>query len=108
MEEKQIYLRYLGYVRKSSEDNKERQAASLPEQLYVLEGIKAKHNLTLVDTLQESKSAHKPGREIFNNMLARIENGEANSILTWHPNRLCRNALDAGQLLYLMDEDKLV
>ena len=108
MEEKQIYLRYLGYVRKSSEDNKERQAASLPEQLYVLEGIKAKHNLTLVDTLQESKSAHKPGREIFNSMLARIENGEANAILTWHPNRLCRNALDAGQLLYLMDEDKLV
>ncbi|MBI3290447.1 recombinase family protein [Candidatus Microgenomates bacterium] len=101
-------LRFLGYTRKSSEDNKERQAASLPEQLYVLEGIKAKHNLTLVEILQESKSAHKPGREIFNNMLARIESGEANAILTWHPNRLCRNALDAGQLLYLMDENKLV
>src|SRR3989344_2928843 len=108
MEEKQIYLRYLGYARKSSEDNKERQAASLPEQLYVLEGIKAKHTLNVVEVLQESKSAHKPGREIFNNMLARIESGEANAILTWHPNRLCRNALDAGQLLYLMDEDKLV
>src|SRR3989344_1380996 len=104
----QITLKYIGYARKSSEDNKERQAASLPEQLYALEGIKAKHNLSVIEVLQESKSAHKAGREIFNTMLEDIEMGKANAILTWHPNRLCRNPLDAGRIIYLMDEGKLI
>ncbi len=106
--DKEITLRYIGYARKSSEDNKERQAASLPEQLYVLEGIKARHNLAIIEILQESKSAHKAGRELFNAMLEKVEVGKANAILTWHPNRLCRNPLDSGRILYLMDEGKLI
>lgn len=105
--DKEIILRYLGYCRKSSEDNRERQAASLPEQVYILEGIKSKHNLKVVDTLQESKSAHKPGRELFNQMLEGIEEGKANGILVWHPNRLARNMIDGGKIIYLMDEEKL-
>lgn len=105
---KEITLKFIGYARKSSEDNKERQAASLPDQIYILEGLRAKHGLELVTILQESKSAHKPGRNIFDSMLNKIENGEANSILTWHPNRLCRNALDGGKIIFLMDEGKLV
>ncbi len=103
-----ITLRYFGYARKSSEDNKERQAASLPDQVYILEGLKAKQNLKVISILQESKTAHKPGREIFNSMLTAIENGEANAILTWNANRLSRNPIDAGRIIYLMDERKLI
>src|ERR1035437_2719503 len=103
-----ISLKYIGYVRKSSEDNRERQAASLPEQLYALEGIKAKHNLNVSDILEESQSAHKIGRAKFSLMLERIEKGEANSILTWHLNRLARNMVDGGQIIQLMDEGKLI
>lgn len=104
----QITLKYIGYARKSSEDNRERQAASLPEQIYALEGIKAKHNLTVIDTLEESQSAHRIGRNKFNFMLERIEKGEANAILTWHLNRLARNMVDGGRIIQLMDEDKLI
>ncbi|OGH54026.1 MAG: hypothetical protein A3G15_01530 [Candidatus Levybacteria bacterium RIFCSPLOWO2_12_FULL_40_10] len=104
----QLRLKYIGYARKSSEDNRERQAASLPDQLYIIEGVRTKQNLSVVDVLQESQSAFKTGRPLFNLMLQRIEKGEANAILTWHPNRLCRNSLDAGQLLYLIDEGKLI
>jgi DNA invertase Pin-like site-specific DNA recombinase len=101
-------LQYLGYCRKSSEDNKERQAASLEEQLYILEGIRSKYNLTVISILQESKSAHKPGRAIFISMLDRVAKGEANGILVWHPNRLARNMSEGGRVIDLMDEGKLL
>lgn len=101
-------LKYLGYCRKSSEDNKERQAASLEEQLYILEGIRSKHNLIVISILQESKSAHKPGRAIFISMLDRVAKGEVNGILVWHPNRLARNMSEGGRVIDLMDEGKLL
>jgi hypothetical protein len=37
-----------------------------------------------------------------------IEKGEANAILAWHPNRLSRNSVDTGYLIYLMDQNKLL
>ncbi len=101
-------IKYFGYIRKSSEDNRERQAASLPEQRYALDLLKTKLNLKIVDVLDESRTAHEPGRPTFNSMLEKISNGEANAILTWHPNRLSRNPVDTGHLLYLMDAGKLV
>lgn len=103
-----LTLKYIGYARKSSEDNKERQAASLPEQIHVLKNIKEKQKLNFIEILQESKSAHKIGREIFNSMLDRIEGGEANAILTWHLNRVSRNMVDGGRIIYLMDTGKLI
>jgi DNA invertase Pin-like site-specific DNA recombinase len=36
-------------------------------------------------------------------MMAGIENGEANGILAWHPDRLARNAVDAGKIIHLLD-----
>ncbi len=104
----EITLRYIGYVRKSSEDNKERQAASIPEQIYELEKLKEKDKLNIIETVEESQTAHKPGRPVFNKLLDRIGNGEANGIVIWHENRLSRNAYDAGQVVYLMDLSKLV
>jgi site-specific DNA recombinase len=101
-------LKFIGYARKSSEDNKERQAASLPDQIYIIEGIRAKQGLEIVEVLQESKSAYGKGRELFEQMINRIENGEANAILTWHPNRLARNMTDGGRIIDLMDMNRLV
>lgn len=107
-EEKQINLKFIGYARKSSEDNRERQAASLPDQIYIIEGIKTKHELDVIDILQESKSAYSKGREFFEKMLEMIESGKANAVLTWHPNRLARNMTDGGRIIDLMDTGKLV
>src|SRR3989338_644065 len=36
-------------------------------------------------------------------MISRIEAGEASGILSWHPDRLARNSVDGGRLIYLLD-----
>ena len=36
-------------------------------------------------------------------MIMRIEKGEANGILAWHPDRLARNSVDGGKIIYLLD-----
>src|SRR5439155_23730717 len=60
-------------------------------------------NINVVEELVERQTAKKPGRPIFNDMLARIERGEAEGILAWHPDRLSRNSVDAGRIIWLID-----
>src|SRR6185436_15283652 len=52
--------------------------------------------------LAESRSAKEPGREVFNEMLRRIEAGEANAILTWKLDRLARNFDDGGRIIGML------
>jgi len=40
-------------------------------------------------------------------MLRRIEKGEADGILAWHPDRLARNSMDGGRIIYLLDTGQL-
>jgi DNA invertase Pin-like site-specific DNA recombinase len=97
-------LRYIRYSRKSSEA-KERQVASINDQNLECEQYALKENLNVVYKLQESKTAYKPNsREVFNEMLQLIESGKADAILTWHPNRLCRNPEEGGKLLQKLQD----
>ncbi|MBI2641928.1 recombinase family protein, partial [Candidatus Roizmanbacteria bacterium] len=99
--------KYFLYARKSTEDE-ERQQLSIPAQIDELRSFAQKENLTLIDVLTESKTAKKPGRIVFNEMLSRIVKGEASGILSWNPDRLTRNAVDAGQIIHLLDTGKLL
>ncbi len=36
-------------------------------------------------------------------MIERMEKGEASGILAWHPDRLARNSVDGGKIIYLVD-----
>ncbi len=99
--------KYFIYARKSTDDE-ERQQLSIPAQLDELKTFSQKENLDVIDTLVESKTAKKPGRKIFNSILNRIESGEADGIIAWHPDRLARNAVDSGRIIYLLDTKKLV
>lgn len=96
-----FFMKHFIYSRKSSEDD-DRQALSITAQLSELGTIARSNNLSIVDTLTESKSAKEPGREVFNDMLRRIEAGEGNAVLTWKLDRLARNFEDGGKLIGLL------
>ncbi|MCL4366710.1 recombinase family protein [Patescibacteria group bacterium] len=95
------------YCRKSSEQE-DRQVLSLPGQARELQEYAKREGLTIVDTYQESKSAHWAGRIDFNNMLMRIRSGEGNGIIVWDESRIARNALDSGTVIYMIDLQEIV
>ena len=90
------------YDRKSP-DVEDKQVLSIEAQLTELRAFAKQENLNVVEEFVEKQSAKIPGRPIFGKMLARIEKGEANGILAWHPDRLARNSVDGGQIIYLLD-----
>lgn len=100
-------IKYFLYTRKSTEEE-ERQALSIPAQISELKEFAQKENLQIIDIFTESKTAKKPGRKIFNQVLKQIEAGEAQGILAWHPDRLARNSVDGGRIIHLLDTGKLL
>ena len=100
--------KYFLYARKSTEDE-ERQVMSIEAQLVELAEYAKRENLEIIEKFVESKSAKKPGREIFNEMIERIkESKDSLGLLAWHPDRLARNSVDGGQIIYLIDTGNLV
>ena len=98
--------KYILYARKST-DVEDKQVLSIEAQLVELRAYAKNEDIQIIDELVEKQSAKVPGRPIFGNMLKRIENGEANGILAWHPDRLARNSIDGGQIVYLLDQTRL-
>ena len=93
---------YFLYARKST-DVEDKQALSIDAQINELREFAERERLGIVAELIEKQSAKIPGRPIFNAMLERIEAGEADGILAWHPDRLARNSVDGGRIIYLLD-----
>jgi len=108
MESIETKLKYCLYARKSTESD-ERQALSIESQVKEMLQIAERENLEIVDIRRESKSAKDSGnRPVFKELIHDITEGRFNSILTWAPDRLSRNAGDLGSLVDLMDEKKLL
>ena len=91
------------YTRKST-DTEDRQVRSISDQLAELKELAVKEQIEVVDIFVEKQTAKAPGRPVFNEMLLRIE---ANGILAWHPDRLARNSVDGGKIIYLLDTGKI-
>ncbi len=98
--------KYFIYARKSSE-SEERQSRSIEDQLSLLWKTAHQSQFNVIAEFTESKTARNPGRPMFDEMLERIESGEADGILAWHPDRLARNAVDGGRIMYLLDTGQL-
>ncbi len=105
---KKVKLNYCLYARKSSESD-ERQAMSIDSQVKEMTALAEKEDIFIKDIRSESYSAKISGsRSVFNQMIEDIRGGLFNSILTWAPDRLSRNAGDLGALVDLMDVERLL
>ena len=99
--------KYFLYVRKSSE-SEEKQVMSIEAQIVELEEDAKREGIKITERFVESKSAKTPGRIEFNKMIEKIHaSKEPVGILAWHPDRLARNSVDGGQIVYLIDIQKI-
>src|SRR3990167_6582418 len=100
-------IKYIAYCRKST-DEPDREILYNEGQGAELEEHAAKEGLKIVTFITESKTAKEPGREKFAQVLKEIEDGKAEGILSWHPDRLARNSVDGGKIIYMLDTGKLL
>src|SRR5580704_5552902 len=94
---------YFIYCRKSSEAE-DRQMLSNGSQIRELKELVTKLNLPVVEILTEAKSAKEPGRPVFNDMMQRLYRGEAAGIICWKLDRLARNPIDGGSIIWALKQ----
>ncbi len=96
--------KYIVYKRKSTE-SEDKQILSLESQARVIrEDILETASMDCLADYDESKTAKQPGRELFNRMCEQLEAGEAKYIVCWSLNRLARNPVDGGRIMWLVQK----
>ena len=107
MEKETNKIKYFLYARKSSE-SEDRQIQSIESQVNRLKELANDYNLDIKKIYTESKTAKKPNnRPLFEEMIKRIEDNEADGILCWQINRLSRNPIDSGKISWLLQQGVL-
>jgi site-specific DNA recombinase len=94
---------YFVYCRKSSEAE-DRQVLSIESQLNELKRLANYHSFTQLEFFTEAQSAKEPGRPVFTEMMRRIHRGEAEGLLCWKPDRLARNPVDCGTVIWALKQ----
>ncbi len=94
---------YFLYVRKST-DTEDKQVRSIDDQLAVLRSLAKEQNIEISEEFVERRSAKTPGRVIFNEMLTKLQKGQAQGIICWKLDRLARNPVDAAQVQWLLQQ----
>src|SRR3990167_6224396 len=99
-------MRYFLYARKST-DVEAKQVLSIEAQLSELRSLAWREGLEIAEEFVEKRSAKMPGRSVFNEMMARIQKGEAQGIVCWKIDRLARNPVDGGQIQWLLQNSTI-
>lgn len=99
---------YFIYARKSQEDE-ERQVASIPDQLEELDKVIKIKSLPIKDQpFTEARSAKEPGRPEFNRLIQEIDsNKDIKGIVVWKLNRLFRNPEDEGKIRQRLSDGRI-
>src|SRR3989344_2826011 len=97
-------MKYFIYARKST-DVEDKQVLSIEAQLTELHLLAKNEKLEVVNEFVEKRTAKMPGRLVFNEMIKRIQNGEAEGIICWKLDRLARNPVDGGQISWMIQQN---
>lgn len=102
-------MEYIIYCRKSSEAE-DRQVLSIDSQLSELQTLAKRENLKIKKVFRESMSAKAPGRPVFNEMMNYIKGNKnkETGLLVWKLDRLSRNPVDGGNLIWLLDTKEIL
>ena len=95
------------YARKSTE-SEDRQVLSIDSQIAELKEYAQRCGLTIVTVRTESMSAKAPGRPVFTKLLSELKPGKIDGLLCWKLDRLARNPVDGGALIWAMEEGRLL
>ncbi len=98
--------RYCIYARSSADEKSGKQYKSIPDQLQFCRELASKERIVVGEkyVFTEMGSAKTAdNRPVFNKMLTLIRSGEIDGIISWHPDRLSRNMLEAGIIIDLID-----
>ncbi len=99
---------YIIYARKSTESD-DRQILSIESQVEELKRYAIRNSLTIIEILYEAKSAKSPGRPMFNALMQKFhEDNKLHGILCWKVDRLARNPVDGGSVLWALEQEKIV
>ena len=94
---------YVVYARKSSE-SEDRQVLSIDAQVQELKNLAQKRGFKITEILTEAQSAKSPGRQVFTQLDKQISKGEVTGILCWKLDRLARNPVDGGSIIWAMKQ----
>ncbi len=98
--------KFVIYARKSTE-SEDRQVLSIDSQINELRAVAARHGIEVAYVLHESMSAKAPGRPIFNKLMEDVEAGKVAGILCWKLDRLARNPVDGGRIIWCIKSNNL-
>lgn len=100
-------LNFVLYARKSTEEG-DKQIHSIEDQITECrEYAERCGDINIVEIIREEKSArYSHNRKQFDTMIEGIKSGKYDAIISWHPDRLSRNMLEAGIILDMLTPAK--
>jgi DNA invertase Pin-like site-specific DNA recombinase/predicted RNA-binding Zn-ribbon protein involved in translation (DUF1610 family) len=95
------------YARKSSTDVG-KQILSIDSQLREMRDLARRNGYKIIREFEDVGSAHTPyGRDGFAEMMKEVSDGKIKGILAWKADRLARNPIEGGSILYALQNNKI-